>query len=368
MTMRLQTLLIFFSLIVFNTQAQEPPTNEWRFVPSLKYDAFYFLHAVSKEEHYNRLYQRDFTLWRSRLGNAVMDTINAITDSISIGFHASYLFTYVPASSLADIIAALEDPATLEQTIHSALVAHKDFRYDASINYLKRILTLREKLIFVFRRMQQQQWEDDWRAISARLIYDIKRQQPLLTQYAPSFLKKQVVRFLGIDASEKDSSSTVYYLYYAFPNAFKLPFNMMATWSIEEPKYFFSGYLHEMLHLFSIQTPEFADLHNRLVAGSPSLTKQREILVKQLFESDDEFYVLAAEAYLSVTTGIRTHEEAVDYLKSCQGGTAIYSLLIYNHLRTHLDEQRHSFGSFLKDVFFKKVSSTEVEKFIATTK
>jgi hypothetical protein len=366
--MRLRTLLVSFSLIAWNTQAQVPPTNEWRIIPSLKYDAFYFLHAVSKEEHYNRLYQRDYTLWRGRLGNTVIDTINAICDSISIGFHASYLFTYVPASSLADIISALENPTALEQTIHSALVSGKDPRYEASVKYLKRILALRDKLIFVFRQMQQERWEDDWNAISTRLTFDIKRQRPLLTQYSPYFLKAEVLRFLGTDGLEKDSSSTIYYLYYAFPNAFKLPFNMMATWSIEEPKYFFSGYLHEMLHLFSIYAPDLLNHHKRLVSGSPALANQREILVKQLFESDDEFYVLAAEAFLSVKTGIMTHEEAIHYLKTCQGGTAAYSLLIYNHLRNHFDEQRHSFQSFLKEVFFKNVSARDVQEFISSAK
>ncbi len=315
------------------------------------------------------MYPRDALLWRGRLGEQTVNSINAIVDSIgSIGFKASYLFTHIPAFSLDDLIHALQDTASLRDRIQSALLASKDFRYQASINDLNGILPHSARLISIFSKMKDEHWEDDWKTIAQRLNADIARKRSDLTKHSPASLRTEALRFLGIDAQQKDSSSTVYYVYYAFPNAFKLPYNMMATWSIEEPQYFFNAYLHEMLHLFSIYAPEFIELHNRLLNNSPAFSQQRDILVKQLYESDDEFYVLAAEAFLSVKIGIRTHQQAVDYLKTAHGGTVVYSLLIYDYLLKSFDFQRHSFGSFLKDVFFKNVTATEVEKYIASTK
>ncbi len=115
-----------------------------------------------------------------------------------------------------------------------------------------------------------------------------------------------------------------------------------------------------MLHSFSIYSPEFINLHKGLVSGSQELSGNREILTGQLYQSDDEFYILAAEAYLSVKLGIRTDKEAVEYLKSADGGTVVYSLLIYNYLQKCFDNHRYTYGNFLKDVFFTTVSTKEV--------
>jgi hypothetical protein len=50
------------------------------------------------------------------------------------------------------------------------------------------------------------------------------------------------------------------------------------------------------------------------------------------------------------------------------GGTVIYSLLIYNNLHKSFNNQRYSFGGFLKEVFFTKVTANEVDKFLTDTK
>jgi len=335
----------------------------------LKFDAFYFLHAVSKDQFYNRMYGRDNTLWRDRLGASTIDSINSIIDSVgSIGFKASYLFTYIPVFSLDDLINILQDSAQFNIKIRSALITHHDYRLQASLNDLRSILPYSRKLSFIFQQMRDQRWEEDWKAIAIRLKTDITRKQSELVKYSPSYLTEAVAGFLGINAQQNDSSSTVYYVYYAFPNAFKLPYNMMATWNIEEPKYFFSVYLHEMLHSFSIYSPELIDLHKGLVSGSKELSGNREILTGQLYESDDEFYILAAEAYLSVKLGIRTDKEAVEYLKSANGGTVVYSLLIYNYLQKSFDNRCYTYGSFLKDVFFPAVSTKEVDRFLSEAK
>jgi len=359
-------LILFISPL--NVFAQFSSTNEWHISPCLKYDAFYFMNAISKVDFYNRMYPRDREIWQGRLGTATITTINTIVDSVGGGFKPCYLFTYVPAFSLDDLIHAFQDTANLRERILTSVLMNKDPRYEASINDLNRILPLSALFISVFQKMKDAGWENDWKAIRCRLNADIHRKKVEFAKYSPAFLKAQVAQFLGMDVQKKDSSSTVYYVYYAFPNAFKLPYNMMATWNIEEPTYFFSGYLHEMLHLFSIYQSELVELHNGLVRNSAELSRDREVLTKQLYESDDEFYILAAEAYLSVKLGIRTHQEAVDYLKSADGGTVVYSLLIYNYLQKSFDNQRHSFGSFLKNVFFKTVNAKGVDKFLADTK
>lgn len=360
-------ILALVSLLRVDGRGETSTTNGWQIKTSLKYDAFCFINAISKEEFHNRFYQRDYTFWQARLGASTVDTINTIIDSIGpFGFKACYLFTYINITSLNDIILALKDSVAFEKTIVEALVANKDFRYEASINDLQKILSVRKKLLFVLHRMNEEKWEDDWKTIANRLEYDIKRKQKELTRYSPQFLKAEVSRFLGINSEQRDSSSTVYYLYYAFPNGYKLPFNMMAGWSIEEPKYFFSVYIHEMLHFFSIYVPDFIKQHENLVNNSPRLSDQREILITKLFSSDDEFYVLAAEAYLSVKLGIRTDHEAVEYLKSSNGGTVLFSLFIYDFLMKHFSYKKQSYESFLKDSFFKKIKPQDIERFLET--
>jgi hypothetical protein len=359
-------ILVFGQINLF---AQDSSANGWHINTCLKYDAFYFLNAISRAEFYNRQYGRDYTLWRGRLGAETVDSINTIVDSVgSIGFKASYLFTYLPISSLSDLIDILQDTARFSHSIQLALHANHDFRSQASLNDLKSILPFSTKLRFVFQQMRKQGWEEDWKTISSRLNVDITRKRVELTKYSPSLLKDKVDLFLGMKGQHQDSSATIYYVYYAFPNAFKLPYNMMATWNIENPQYFFCIYLHEMLHSFSIYSPEFRDLHKSLVSNSPKLNQNREILTNQLYESDDEFYILAAEAYLSVILGIRTDKEAVDYLKSADGGTVVYSLLIYNYLQKSFDDHRYSYGSFLKDGFFSAVNAQEVDWFLTDTK
>jgi hypothetical protein len=342
---------------------------EWNIVPSLKCDAFYFLNAISEEPLYNRLYPRDKQLWASRIGPEAMDSVNAITREVSgLGFKACYLVVYHAASSLDDLIRLIEDWERFQEATRGALTAANDYRQEAALADLDALGRVRHKVTFVFRRMQEEGWEDDWRGVSERLRYDIRRIRPELRQFSPTMLSAAVHGFLGRGSRRADSLSTVYYLYYCFPNAFKLPFGMMGTWSIQQPTYFFSGYLHEALHDFSIYRPGLRNLHERLVGASPLLARDRDVLVNQLFESDDEWYVLAAEAYLSVKLGIRTHDEALEYLRTAQGGTAMYSVMLYEYLRERFQAEDGTFENFLRGKFFGEVSADSIDTWLRERK
>jgi hypothetical protein len=371
----MRRIFFFFVIFCFSISVGLLPSgiysqqkNQWEIMPSLKCDAFSFLNAVSKESFYNRMYARDLEIWKGRLGANVMDSINAILDTTGgIGFKGSYLISYLPAGSLDDIIGIFSDSAECMNKLNGILTSANDFRYVSSIKDLKNILTLRSKLIYVFRRMKESGWDDDWKSIECRIRNDIKLKEGLLNKYSPVYLRSQVDDFLKIEVTQRDSSSRIYYLYYAFPNGFKLPYNMMATWNIEYPMYFFSVYMHERLHSFSIYTDGMKEYHDNFILNSAEFKKHRQIMTEQLYESDEEFYILAAEAYLSVKTGIRTKIEAEDYLKNADGGTAILSLMIFRYLDREYKPEM-SYGSFLKNIFFKNVSAADLDKFIIENK
>ena len=358
-------LFLFCFSFLLNINVYSQPGKSWEILPSLKCDAFSFLNAMSYEKMYNYMYPREMEIWKGRLGKEFSDSVNAILDTTGgLGFKASYLITYLQIENLDDIINYLSDSSGFANKTVYCLKKYNDFRMISSVKDLNTILSQRGKLIYIFRKMQSAGWEDDWKSVSKRLQADISLKEPLFAKYSPGYLCSLVDDFLKIKIEQNDSSSRVYYLYYAYPNGFKMPFNMMATWSIENPKYFCSVYMHERLHTFSIYKDGMEKYHDNLVLNSKSFSKHREIMTKQLYESDEEFYILAAEAYLSEKAGLRTKQEAIDYLKTADGGTAIYSLLIYNYLDKYFDSSKMSYGSFLKNIFFEKIKAEDLENFI----
>lgn len=357
---------VLAELVMFTTAGAQQSQNDdkWNIKPSLKFDALCFIQAISDKEWYNKYYPRERDVWQGRLGKAVMDTINSIVGSNIQGFQLSYVFSFIDADNLNDIIKTLQNEDYFRKTVLDKSSLIKDYRHKATIKDLNRIISVKDKLIYVLSAMKDQDWEDDWKALRFRLIYDINRKQKDLKSYSPQKLKSEIDKFLGIQTQNNDSSTTVYYIYYAYPNAFKLPYNMFGTFSIENTQWFLAGYIHEMLHSFSIYDSQYIQLHENLVNSSKKLAHQEDILLHQFYESKDEFYVVAAESYLSVKLGIKTEEQAIHYLKTPNGGSMEYSLLLYNYLQKYFDFDKYTFGSFLKNIFFKNVTAKEIEDFI----
>ncbi|MBU2447106.1 MAG: hypothetical protein KJ666_16255 [Bacteroidetes bacterium] len=360
MKVKLLSILLLFGSIV----KSQPDSTTWNIKTSLKYDALCFIDAVSDNEWYNKFYPREKLIWQNRLGKDVVDTMNAIVDSNVVNFKFCYVFTFVEANSIDDIITFLKNEDLLKKTVSEKSLAINDMRHIATMKDVDRILLVKDKLIFVLNKMKEKGWEEDWKFLSFRMQKDIALKQKELKKYSPEILKKEVDKFIGIPPKE-DSSSTVYYIYYAYPNGFKLPYNMMGSWSIEETDYFVLGHIHELLHSFSIFKPDYIKLHDNLVNKSKKLFEQEDILLHQMYSSKDEFYIVAAECYISVKLGLRTDQGAIEYLKSTNGGSMKYSLLLYNYLKKHFSESKKSFGDFLKDIFFKKVTGKEVEDFLS---
>lgn len=360
MKVKLLSILLLTGIIL----KANPDSTAWNIKTALKYDVMCFIGAVSDNEWYNKFYPREKLIWQNRLGKDVIDTMNAIVDSNVVNFKFCYVFTFVDANSIDDIITFLQNEDMFKKTVSEKSLAINDMRHIATMKDVDRILLVRDKIIFVLNKMKEKGWEEDWKALSFRMQKDILLKQMELKKFNPEILKKDVDRFLGIPPKE-DSSSTVYYIYYAYPNGFKLPYNMMGSWSIEEPDYFVLVHIHELLHSFSIFKPEYITLHDNLVNNYEKLFEKEDILLHQMYESKDEFYVAAAECYISVKLGLRTDQSAIEYLESTNGGSMKYSLLIYNYLKKYFEDSGKSFGDFLKDIFFKKVTGKEVEDFLS---
>lgn len=340
--------------------------NNWEIKYSLKYDALCFIGAVSDNEWYNKFYPREKLIWQSRLGKNVIDTINTVVDSNVVNFKLCYVFTFVNANSIDEIIYWLKNAELFKSTVSEKSLSIKDMRHTATMKDVDKIILVKDKLIYVLNKMKENGWENDWKALTFRMQKDIELKQKQLIKYNPEYLKEKVNEFLGSPPKE-DSSSTVYYIYYAYPNGFKMPYNMMGVWSIEEPKYFVTTHVHELLHSFSIYHPEYITLHDNLVNNSPKFLEQENILLHQMWESKDEFYIVAAECYISVQLGLRTDIEAVEYIKSTNGGSMKYSLLLYNYLNKYFKQSNLSFGDFLLNVFFEKVTAKEIETLLTNS-
>lgn len=356
-------LLSLFFLITITVKPQQEE-NSWNIKTSLKYDALCFIDAISDKEWYNKFYPREKLIWQNRLGKEVIDTMNAIVDSNVVNFKLCYAFTFVDADSIDDLVSLLKDENSLRKIVSEKSLAVNDLRLESTLKDLDRILLVKDKMIFVLNEMKEKGWEEDWKALSVRMQRDIALKKKELKKYAPLLLKTEVEKFLGL-SPKKDSSSTVYYIYYAYPNGFKLPYNMMGTYSIEEPKSFVWVHIHELLHSFSIFQSEYIVLHDNLVNNSPKLFEQEDILLHKMYQSKDEFYIVAAECYLSVKFGIRTDEEAIKYLSTTNSGSMKYSLLIYENLKKYYDTNKYSsYGAFLKEYFFKNITPQFVEEYL----
>jgi hypothetical protein len=161
-------------------------------------------------------------------------------------------------------------------------------------------------------------------------------------------------RFLGI---ERKPVRRVVLLYYASPISFTLPGAVMASecprpsgivalvsglpWlggavslaaAREMARRFALIALHESLHGFP-RNADAVDLQDTLLARNPALAREYAALRTHWHEGPEEYFVVAAEAYLSEELGMRDHRQAVDYLKTQNGGMTL-SMTIYDVLRS----------------------------------
>ena len=351
----------FFFATLFVAVAVLPAIAQknWLLQTSLKYDALYFLSAVSHDEFYNRNYFRERATWQERLGPTTMCTIDTISDSIA-GVRLTWTFTYIPANSLNELIDWLSDTTKFRNQVRKGMSACNDMRVEATNQDIDRIIRMRSQFITVFTKMRKLNWEDDWRLLQRKMLFDINMVDSIFQTHTPVQITSIAAAFLGLPQQPSDSSNVVYYLYYCCPNGFKLPYNMFGTWHIGYPQWFFSVHLHEYLHLYSIYQSEQQTIHESLLRQSPSFADDRKILVEKCNESDDEFYVAAADAYLSVKLGIRTEEEAEQYLTTQNGGSMRFSRILYNNLK---ESYRPGIGyrDFLTTNVFPKVIDGKLE-------
>ena len=110
------------------------------------------------------------------------------------------------------------------------------------------------------------------------------------------------------------------------------------AWTLAKARRFTAVALHESLHKFPRSADAIA-LHDALIAKSPALTREYTALKKQWHEGPEEYSVVAGEAYLSETLGIRSHSEAESYIKSQNGGMT-FSMTIFTILESRKPDTR----------------------------
>jgi hypothetical protein len=103
-------------------------------------------------------------------------------------------------------------------------------------------------------------------------------------------------------------------------------------WMQEKARRFATVALHESLHGFPHSADAIA-LQDALIAKNPALTREYAALRNQWHEGPEEYFVVAAEAYLSEALGIRTSIDSEAYIRNQNGGMTL-SMTIYKVLRT----------------------------------
>ncbi|MCQ6560654.1 hypothetical protein NNL21_18360 [Paenibacillus mendelii] len=166
--------------------------------------------------------------------------------------------------------------------------------------------------------------------------------------------------FLG---SRPHVCSTVYLATYIKPIAFQLPNGAMVMHAgphgyMRLPKHMLQLCLHESLHGFP-GSEQAQQLQDELRTSHLEFAKQYKDLLTIYHSGPEEYFVVGAEAYLSVMLQLRTHEECIQYLNSLNGGMPL-SLAIYERLRKTNPDSKPAwdgYGQWLRKELLDAVSN-----------
>ena len=324
--------------------------STWTVQPSEAFDALMLVNAISKDSLYSRHYPGLRASWARRLGPEIANA-DAIFQTVSMSGAVRLLYALKP-QGLGDLVAAFsqydETHARMEQALSAQGGANEYERQD-----LQGLGQHRQQFLEYLRALHRAGYPQDWEKACKPVIE--KQAMDLIASLAElpdADTARTLARFLGCPRTPVRG---IILLYYASPIAFQLPDGFMAseagepagfnafvtripglgrvashTWTMEKARRFAAVALHESLHKFPRSADAIA-LQDALIAKNPALAREYTALKSQWHEGPEEYSVVAAEAYLSETLGIRSHNEAGTYVKNQNGGmtfsTTIFKIL-----------------------------------------
>lgn len=307
----------------------------WNFEPNEAFDMILFLNSVSNDPFYNQHYSDVREKWVAKLGESGAALINEVRSVISMSKLCSEL-SRLEIKTLDDIIHFFKDATSVQKSSLHTLLPH------------------REVFLQCFQLLKVVELDKTWESRVKPYLQDLTQQyHNVMTKVYPlDEMEKEVITFLG---APQPICSKVFFATYIKPIAFQMPNGAMVMHPephgcIKLPKDLAQLCLHESLHGFpnSVLAQERQDELRRL---NIEFAKQYQELITKYHSSSEEYFVVGAEAYLSLKLNIRTHEECTEYLCSQNGGMPL-SLAIYERLRKTAPEQEakwRGYGQWLHD-------------------
>lgn len=335
--------------------SQKNPTADaastWTVKPSEAFDALMLVNAISQDKLYSQRYPGLRPIWAKRLGSAGIANADALFETVSMSGAVRLLYALRP-ERLSDLVTAFsqydETRARIVQSLSTAGGANEYERQD-----LQGLSQHRQQFLEYFMALQQAGYAQDWEKVCKPVVEKQATELKAgLAELPDADTARTLSRFLGCPRAP---TRGIILLYYAKPISFQLPGGVMASETgeptgldallsnipglgqaalrastLKKARIFANVALHESLHNFPRSADAIA-LQDALIAKSPALTREYATLKTQWHEGPEEYFVVAGEAYLSETLGIRSHNEAETYIKNQNGGMT-FSMTIFRIL------------------------------------
>jgi len=314
----------------------------WKVEPNEALDLTFFVNAISPDEFYNAHYQDVQIRWLQILSESEYSRITKITQIL-------------PVSALATVFSTF-NVNTLEDIIE--FLTHMDESYQANVRgtdysriegWFKILCNHRDDVVDSFHIIQQHNIHLRWReSIQPQIKMVTEQYTHILSElYSLQSFQLLISKFLGEPEVESDYS--IYMCTYIKPIAVQLSQNAMAVHQ-GPPGYMpllsnlLSVIVHESLHGFK-GTDEAQREQNIYLEKYPPLMKKYEEMITTWKSGPEEFFVIAAETYITEKLGIRSYAQCINYLRSQNGGMP-FSEAIYIKLRNEKPETKPEWNGY----------------------
>lgn len=283
------------------------------------------LNAISNDPFYNQHYLDVREKWAAKIGESGSSLISHVRSVISMSKLCSEL-SRIEIMTLNDVISFFEDATNLHQSSLQILLPHREVFHEC------------------FKMLKNLGLDQTWGGRAKPYLEGLAKQyRHVMNQSYPlEEMRREINLFLG---APRSICSKVFFATYIKPIAFQLPNGGMVMHPgphgyMYLPKQLACLCLHESLHCFP-NSALAQERQDELLKTNNEFKKQYQELIAKYNSGPEEYFVVGAEAYLSLKLNIRTHEECIEYLKTQNNGMPL-SFAIYEELRNTNPDQETS--------------------------
>ena len=325
-------------------QSQQAQPFTLRIQSSLKYDFCSFLNAISDDPVFSRGYEDQKQAWLPAIRNNP-----AAWQSFKIwqghGIPLAYLLS-VSSEPWPQVIAELRNPEHFDSEVEKSL---DEPAYRKEFEFLKEN---RESLLSLMEYFQKAGFEQYWDGrIQGLLLQRIASFEKEMSMLNVPLLRRLIARFSSDQTNPRGVLPEVYATYFSRPYNFTLTRGSICLRSDLDPSEAPAAVLHEWLHQFN-PASDVLGLQEGIRRDNPFYRRAWGKIYEGGKEGREEEFVIAAELYISVLTGIRTEREALRYIKNTYRGLPLAGL-IYDRLHSVYPAGlpvEFDYGHFLGDV------------------